>query len=376
MDENWHSIPIPSSGTQLETSIADAVVPSGLHVLSNFMTDEDVTQLMSIVHENSVLWKHKGFQEKRRFQRHKIFPSSQFDWIVEKLMNAMEELPSSCHFEKPDEIIIEEMKPTSFIPVRCNRFELATKSTSDECICLQNDAHPNCPCYVAELTLGKCVQSIDRPKVRQSECWDLSSPQHGYSFVMPTNTLFVKTGDCLWNWRSRNFIPIRQDEGDVDNRTMGTPTYTIKFKKTMGVDTKPDTNNEEKKEESELSNLEVESNEAGNDHLSNLLTIIVTTSPIKSNPSTELLEKTFATFRHGGYDFTLCEKIIVCDGCRILEEENKEANEPLNKPNKVSKKYQVGNEAAFQSIFLHFSSIETQGLYNRFFLNEDYKAST
>jgi hypothetical protein len=49
-----------------------------------------------------------------------------------------------------------------------------------------------------------------------------------------------------------------------------------------------------------------------------LLTILVTTSPIKSNPSTELIEYVFNTFQlGGGYDFAvLCKKVIVCDGYR------------------------------------------------------------
>ena len=48
-----------------------------------------------------------------------------------------------------------------------------------------------------------------------------------------------------------------------------------------------------------------------------LLTILVTTSPIKSNPSTELLERVFDTFPMGGHDFAFkCRKIIICDGAR------------------------------------------------------------
>lgn len=56
--------------------------------------------------------------------------------------------------------------------------------------------------------------------------------------------------------------------------------------------------------------------------LPNLLTIVVTTSPIKSNPSTEVLEKTFETFLLCGEEFCYqCPKVVVCDGCRVLEEE-------------------------------------------------------
>mmetsp|Transcript_19526 Transcript_19526/g.29383 ORF Transcript_19526/g.29383 Transcript_19526/m.29383 type:complete len:541 (-) Transcript_19526:57-1679(-) len=63
--------------------------------------------------------------------------------------------------------------------------------------------------------------------------------------------------------------------------------------------------------------------------LADYLTVVVTTSPIRSNPSTELLEKTFDTFHYGGYDFAYrCQKVIICDGCRIIppdeEEESKD----------------------------------------------------
>jgi hypothetical protein len=52
--------------------------------------------------------------------------------------------------------------------------------------------------------------------------------------------------------------------------------------------------------------------------LPELLTVLVTTSPIRSNPSTELIERIFGTFRlGGGTDLAIhCRKVIVCDGYR------------------------------------------------------------
>jgi len=55
--------------------------------------------------------------------------------------------------------------------------------------------------------------------------------------------------------------------------------------------------------------------------LSSSLTIIITTSPVRSNPSLALLHETFATFQFGNSsqtttNFTSCKKIIVCDGFR------------------------------------------------------------
>ena len=46
------------------------------------------------------------------------------------------------------------------------------------------------------------------------------------------------------------------------------------------------------------------------------LTIIITTSPIVSNPSLSLLTRTLSTFHYGGPSFDACPRLIVCDGYR------------------------------------------------------------
>ena len=54
--------------------------------------------------------------------------------------------------------------------------------------------------------------------------------------------------------------------------------------------------------------------------LYNELTIIITTSPIKSHPSTELLDDTINAFKLvDGLDD--CDKIIMCDGYNIVEDD-------------------------------------------------------
>ena len=54
-----------------------------------------------------------------------------------------------------------------------------------------------------------------------------------------------------------------------------------------------------------------------------LLTIAVTTSPSRSNPSTEILKKIFETLRHGreGLGFE-CPKVIVWDGRRVVDDDD------------------------------------------------------
>jgi hypothetical protein len=55
--------------------------------------------------------------------------------------------------------------------------------------------------------------------------------------------------------------------------------------------------------------------------LKELLTILVTTSPKRSNPSTALLERFFDTLHHGGHAFVYhCRKVILCDEVRQRHE--------------------------------------------------------
>lgn len=46
------------------------------------------------------------------------------------------------------------------------------------------------------------------------------------------------------------------------------------------------------------------------------MTIIVTTSPVQSNPSTEMLERVINSFELVP-GLSSCRKVIVCDGTRI-----------------------------------------------------------
>ena len=55
--------------------------------------------------------------------------------------------------------------------------------------------------------------------------------------------------------------------------------------------------------------------------LASLLTVIVTTSPIPTHPSTSLLEETIASLRaHGGAGADTVRIVITCDGYKVREE--------------------------------------------------------
>jgi len=92
--------------------------------------------------------------------------------------------------------------------------------------------------------------------------------------------------------------------------------------------------------------------------LPSFLTIIITTSPIRSHPSLDMLEETLSTFHFGGSDFQACKTIIVCDGVR-----RKHVGED-NKGSKARK--HTGVKAAMRSGYVND---EQEVNYNNFKLN-------
>jgi hypothetical protein len=81
--------------------------------------------------------------------------------------------------------------------------------------------------------------------------------------------------------------------------------------------------------------------------LKDLLTIVVTTSPIISNPCTDMIEKVFSTFYFAGHDFaTSCPKVIICDGHRILDDTDEDSSTDYNNNNnKVTRKHSNAKQA-------------------------------
>jgi hypothetical protein len=224
------------------------------------------------------------------------------------------------------EVVVEErtlLSSTKNMGTTTSTFESCQIGIDGVCPCYLNhtdgDSNKNsCTCFVAQLTLlNSCVQSINKPTRRHVESWDLVSPNHTTDFVMQKNSLVLKANECLWDWRT-NILPIKVTNHDIQadvpkKNDTESRVVVIKF---MSYYRKQFETKEKKMKIETLPLCKVDS-------LPNLLTIIVTTSPIKSNPSTELLEKIFCTFPLAGYDFAYkCQKIIICDGVRI--QQNKE----------------------------------------------------
>lgn len=292
-----------------------------------------------------------------------------FGWLFDRIVTASSSLKTTntpILQHRPYEVIITEHTPSS-----C-RSVVDTWEQFQLCPCRQNSKP--CTCYIANVTLvNNTIQHIEKPAVRDLECWDVKAPEeiHCGDMVMEENGVVIKMGDGLWNWRGRiadveekinseESSVVAPEDGSVGNddvlvdemkklevktvkkgvwvrtkklKALNKRSITISFR---GIHPSP-TNEVEGDEVVVDPELLAKQQALANRPLSELLTIIVTTSPIRSNPSTEMLEHTFDTFQFAGEEFAFdCKKVIVCDGCRVLEEvQGNNASTDPNAPPKI-----------------------------------------
>jgi len=317
--------------------------------------DEAEELIRAINNETYRQWSPEGYDRRNRVQRFaplgrvdagKKSMEDVFGWIFDRIAAAAA-LPSQAELKRPAEVVVVEHTATS-CQSRVNTFEQ-----------LQLTSPGDSSSYVATLVLlNDCIYHIEKPARRDAECWDVAHPVDKYSsnIVMGRNSVVFKTGESLWEWRGR-YVGIQpiddspsegsdgNDGNDVDVlakawktkkklKTFKERWITVSFRffeETPGQDP--------------AMHLPVEQLEKTGrppHHLPDLLTVIVTTSPVRSNPSTALLEQTFSTFFHAGKGFLECPKVVICDGCRILEgEEKKDDGEESGAgcPPKVTRKY-------------------------------------
>jgi hypothetical protein len=295
----------PQSEGTIEVTNGSVKIPSGLNVVHDFVSEEEIKILLEQVDQESFIW--EGFEQRRRVQRYVIsegekLPSSLVmlrDRLVERLGHS------------PQHISVEEY-PRNQLSKHFNTSKSAVSrfESNTLCKCDQN----KCSCFVAHLVVRTpVVEFLNRPMKRHNNCWDWYSENHQTGLLMQERSLFVKTKECLWDWRSRisSIVPEAQERDRI---------LLIKFHSLPVISHTEDEADDDKF--GYVPSLEdLLPRRDTMPPLEDLLTFIVTTSPIKSNPSTELFERVFQTFLQGGSDFALkCHKVIVCDGCRQKDE--------------------------------------------------------
>lgn len=182
--------------------------------------------------------------------------------------------------------------------------------------------------FVALVPLKNAIiHHINKPKERQEMMWKLESTDHHTNILLDPGSLLVKKGETLERWRSSTTAAppidatLNSDGGEdksQDERSALAVIVKIVRLPASSVLVK------EEQREANFGYVTTEEDRIPRSGdlpaLQDLLTIVVTTSPIMSHPSTELLQRTFGTFHLAGTAFLTCPKVIVCDGFRKQDE--------------------------------------------------------
>lgn len=152
--------------------------------------------------------------------------------------------------------------------------------------------------FAAYIPLQDITHHVHKPCLREPICWRLESNNHQTDLYTMAGSLLMKEGEFLDQWR-----------GKV--QTVGKSAFVIKISK-LPDESKAEFSDNfgcQKSERQLLRSVPMPS-------LDSLLTILITTSPIRSNPSTEVIERIMETFTFAGEEFLSCPKVIICDGYR------------------------------------------------------------
>ena len=312
---DWKPLEIDAS-TSMQVSNGDFCCPSGYTITTDFVSMQEASSLLSELDLGP--WKWEGFAQRRRVQR--------FEESSENLPDMLQQLMfrfSSTTGRHPQHVVVEDYpfvgvnpSTTNAVVTTYESFSLCESCSTEQQQQEQGGGDSYCGCFVGQVCLANpAKQHMNRPKRRAAECWQLRSPNDWTDILLEPGTLHLKQGTALWDWR---YQLSRGTDCQTNDRVV-----IVKFYKL------PQTHHQQQASSPAIPvNPTVEM-----PPLPEVLTIVVTTSPIKSNPSTELLERTFETFALGGRAFESCPKVIVCDGCRVLGEVSHESSSSNNNNN-------------------------------------------
>ena len=317
-------------------------LPQGVSIHPDWITSKEKDELMAYFQSKKNDWQQEGFLKKLRVLYLDDTSSSSSSMIWSKLC---QRLMQKSHFSSYPKIRIEERTTLaqSKNTIKDLNHTIASVSQVEDgdmvaYLVLQ---HP----IVQILSIQ---QSLDHD-YHTSNTWDV---------FQPPNSLVIKqsyaTSKC--RYRIGNFHPIQekiQSKQQQQRKMYLIKFYTPKIPVITNLTISSSNSKTEKNDNSEhKSSFDAQKLQL----LRELLTIIVTTSPIKSNPSTNIIQGCFNTFPMAGEEFAYqCPKIIICDGCRISEDlhtvvTKQHANAKQSLRNGIATKTQAENYQDYKSV--------------------------
>lgn len=323
--EEWTSLSLRTQNdsekeTLIQVTNPDLPIPEGLDVIPDFLAASDAQQILADMDaEEDFTW--EGFEQRRKVKRYENLENSLPDSLV-RLCQQFQAVTG----KSPTRLSVEIFPKSQLLTkVNATKSTVSRFETTESCQDINSDGY-----FVAQIPISApLVEFSNKPKARKQDCWAFETKDHWTDLLLEQNCLYLKTGDYLNTWRHRIASLPPNDIFDTEAIQEFVTVKLSNIPLELTSDGSPSsTNNNGVASSSEfgyLHNSERESYHVGPDEetppIQDLLEIIVTTSPIKSNPSTELVEKIFETFLEGGQDFAIqCHKIIVCDGFRQRDE--------------------------------------------------------
>ena len=388
---NQHAFPIP--GFQLQSNFLTCEESQKIVELLDVRSssDEDLSkgwEMCGFTSSSRQPKREQFFFRKKASQELASFEDN-WGWLLDKLVNFFKQNHHHDHSKKENyqslphcdkcsyaasNVLLDHLRWSGELQIHATETNGASPDTDRF-----EDQREKC-CFVAELSLlSHAVLSFQRPSENNNDTWELYGP-HTHTKVLATqNSLLLRSSEFLQHWRShvssehqhghkndkvgvilpaefgggrlirdetyrRISVKIRvfhyfMEEELSSSPTSISPSIGGHFCQPLAAMVySPSCHN------GTCSNDSIHSiEEPGNivEPLEDLLTIVITTSPIVSNPCTEMIEKVFATFQFAGHDFaTKCPKVIICDGHRILD-----ANKKSNGENVVTRKHANSKQA-------------------------------
>jgi len=351
---------------------------NGLQVLSNFVSREQAIRLHAELSEERYEQgaTTEGFDGPRRrvFAYHFNKKDSDSDEIPSTLVELHQHLKDLTGLEASD-VKIEEYSPRirktegtstlAYDPKLMSTFAIPNRDDPCPCQKREHDIDPSetddniasslCSCFVVEIPLllnyhqansstDDLLQNWNVPEKRAAVCWHLRSSQHWTDVRLHPNTAIIRQSELLKDWRSSRVVKTKTTCCAAASGAVEDPSATIRVIRFFRLPNDAAYSSSATDHSLRFGYIPTPDDEMRRIQrlqtpmppLSDLLTIIITTSPIKSNPSTEVLERAMETFVFGGSDFAYeCPKVIVCDGFRPQHD----GDEQRSTSNKVSRKH-------------------------------------
>jgi hypothetical protein len=250
-----------TEGRSLHVSNPMVVLPPGIIYRPEFISQEEETELLKEIGDGEFVW--EGFDQRRRLQRFSSREEAPFllQRLAERVEQATGHKAGNCAVEECQ--IVKTFKAGEYK----SNWVLTTFESASLC---GHEGEDSCDCFVAQITIGKnAVQHLHRPAKRQANFWDLTTKNHSMDVLMERRSLLEKTDDCLSHWRNRLAASSESDD----------PVIVVKFYNL------PESSGAQEHSDDEafgyMASKEDPVPRGPMPKLEDLLTIIITTSPIR-----------------------------------------------------------------------------------------------